>query len=88
LALIQLLLPVQILNRRPNLRISRVLAKKGFQLPAGIGKQRLIDEIDGRRRAFDIEKNNADWRFVGDQHWSYFAAADGGRYLGPQHTGS
>ena len=88
LALIQLLLRVQILHQRVNFRFSRVLAKKRFQLPAGVGKERLIDKIDGCCRAFDVQKNDADLRFVGDQHARYFAATCGGMYRGPQHTGS
>jgi hypothetical protein len=34
----------------------------------------LINELDGSCRAFDVEKNDADLRFVDQRHMSYFAA--------------
>ena len=71
-----------------NFWILRVFSKKRFQLAARIREKRLINEFDGCCRAFDVEKNDADLRFVDQGHTSYFAADCGGMYLGPQQTGS
>ena len=38
--------------------------KKRFQLATRVGEERLINEIDRRRCALDIEKNSANLRFV------------------------
>jgi hypothetical protein len=65
-----------------------VFSKKRFQLAVRIGEKRLINEIDRCRRAFDIEKNDADLGLVDQRHTSYFAAVCGGMYRGPQQTGS
>ena len=76
------------LNQRMNFGIVRELSKKRFQLAGRIGEKRLINEIDRGCRAFDVEKNDPDLGFVDQRHMSYFAAACGGMYLGPQHMGS
>ena len=65
-----------------------MFSKKRFQLATRVGEERLINEIDGRRCAFDIEKNNVDLGFLDQRHASYFAAVCGGMYLGPRQTGS
>src|SRR5882762_10416836 len=66
-----------------NFWILRVFSEKRFQLAARIGEKRFINEFHGRCRAFDVEKNDADLRFVDRRHASYFAAVCDGMYLGP-----
>jgi hypothetical protein len=87
-ALIEFVLRAQIFKQRANLGILSTFPKKRFQLSAGVWKERLINEIDGGGGAFDVEKNDANLRFVGQGHASYLAAVCGGMYLGPRQTGS
>ena len=65
-----------------------MFSKERFQLAARVREKRLINEIDRRRRALDVKKNDADLGFVDQRHADYFAALCGGMYLEPRQTGS
>lgn len=65
-----------------------MFSKKTFQLAARIGKKRLVHKINRRGGSFNVQKNDADLGFASGKHASYFDAACGGMYLGPQQTGS
>ncbi len=88
LAQIRIVLRTEILDQGLNFGILNVFLKKRFYFAAGKGEKRFIYKINGCRRTFNIQKNDADLRCVNRKHASYFAAACGGMYLGPQQTGS
>jgi hypothetical protein len=48
----------------------------------------LRDKLDGRGRAFDIEEDDSDVRFVDQGHASYLVTVCAGMYLCPRQTGS
>ena len=76
--LIALVVSTQVFQKRANLRISRVLMQKRFQLSACVWEKCRGHEIYGRGRSFDVEKDGADWRFVKKWHAGYFAGICGG----------
>ena len=44
----------------PDLRLVPVLLQKSTDPGPSITEQRLVDEIDGRRRALDVQQDGAD----------------------------
>ena len=43
-----------------NRRIVPMLAQKIARMRAGIGKEHLLDECEGRRRTLDVQQNDSD----------------------------
>ena len=62
-----------------DLRIIPVLLQKSTYPGASKTKQRLVDEIDGRRRALDVQEDSADLR--------QRDAVRRGMYAGPMQSG-
>ena len=55
-----------------NIGIGGMTGEKVVHAPAGVWKQHLMDELDGRRGALDVQKDDADvreYRF-GSQNFS------------------
>jgi hypothetical protein len=48
----------------------------------------LRDKFDRRGRAFDIQEDDSDVRFVEQGHTTYLVTVCAGMYLGPRQTGS
>ena len=55
------MLRTQVLDHRSNLRVASMFAEKCFELAARVWEKGLINKIDGSCRAFDVEKNHADF---------------------------
>jgi hypothetical protein len=81
-------LSAQASNERLDLRVLKIFLQESFQLAAGIRKEDLRDKLDRRGRAFDIEEDDSDVRFVEQGEAGYFATGCAGMYLGPRQTGS
>ena len=60
-------------------RVGRVAVQEFLHPGARIGEQRRVDEVDGRRRALDVQQDRADVR--------QRDAVPRGMYVGPMQTG-
>ena len=82
------MLRMQLMQYRLNFMVSDMFAKKCLQPACRIREKCQINEIDWSCRAFDVQKNYLDLGFAEGSHISYLTVACGGKYLGPQQTGS
>ena len=63
----------------PDLGITPMPLQKSTRLGSSMSEQRLVDEVEGRRRALDVQEDGA--------NVLQLDAVRGGMYVGPMHSG-